>query len=247
MHLMRNRVKSVPFFIAGRRNILMAKQKVRATRHNGRKGENGVFKAGHNDRSFDVDTAEHIDSSRSFMNVYWDMYQGYNIADANGLRPERRFSFEEIEKAFKQGKTYFRILSTFATQEEWKIYPKNNRYEVTRSGKVRVVDSKKIVGTISTNGYCVVTDQTQEETQYYRVHRMVMETYNPIENSENFVVDHIDGNRQNNDISNLRWVTQRQNSEFRDENWAEISKNLQKLIEKRGYDWVNRLILLELE
>ena len=33
----------------------MAKQKVRATRHNGRKGENGVFKAGHNDRSFDVD------------------------------------------------------------------------------------------------------------------------------------------------------------------------------------------------
>ena len=75
----------------------MAKQKVRATRHNGRKGENGVFKAGHNDRSFDVDAAEHIDPSRSFMNVYWDMYQGYNIADANGLRPERRFSFEEIE------------------------------------------------------------------------------------------------------------------------------------------------------
>ena len=78
----------------------MAKQKVRATRHNGRKGENGVFKAGHNDRSFDVDAAEHIDPSRSFMNVYWDMYQGYNIAGADGVRPERRFSFEEIEKAF---------------------------------------------------------------------------------------------------------------------------------------------------
>ena len=153
----------------------------------------------------------------------------------------------EIEKAFKQGKTYFRILSTFDPQEEWKIYPKNNRYEVTRSGKVRVVDSKKIVGSISSNGYCVVTDQTQKETQYYRIHRMVMETYNPIEDSENFVVDHIDGNRQNNDISNLRWVTQRQNTQFRDENWAEISQNLQKLIEKCGYDWVNRLILLELE
>ena len=78
----------------------MAKQKVRATRHNGRKGENGVFKARHNDRSFDVDAADHIDPSRSFMNVYWDMYQGYNIAGADGVRPERRFSFEEIEKAF---------------------------------------------------------------------------------------------------------------------------------------------------
>ena len=61
----------------------MAKQKVRATRHNGRKGENGVFKAGHNDRSFDVDAAEHIDSSRSLMNVYWDMYQGYTTNEDN--------------------------------------------------------------------------------------------------------------------------------------------------------------------
>lgn len=40
------------------------------------------------------DAAEHIDPSRSFMNVYWDMYQGYNIAGADGVRPERRFSFE---------------------------------------------------------------------------------------------------------------------------------------------------------
>lgn len=153
----------------------------------------------------------------------------------------------EIEKAFKEGKTYFKILSTFDTQEGWKVYPKNTRYELTKSGKVRIVKTKKIVGAISVDGYCVITDQTQKETQYYRVHRMVMETYNPIENSENYIVDHIDGNRQNNDISNLRWVTPRQNSHFRDENWIEISKNLQKLIEKRGYDWVNRLFLLELE
>ena len=34
------------------------------------------------------------------MNVYWDMYQGYNVAGTDGVRSERRFSFEEIEKAF---------------------------------------------------------------------------------------------------------------------------------------------------
>ena len=33
----------------------------------------------------------------------------------------------------------------------------------------------------------------------------------------------------------------------RDENWAEINQNLQKLIEKKGYDWVNRLLLLEID
>lgn len=78
----------------------MPKKKVRATRHNGRVGKHGVFKPGHNDRTFDVDNADHIDPSRSYMNVYWDMYQGYNIADANGIRPERKFNFEEIEAAF---------------------------------------------------------------------------------------------------------------------------------------------------
>lgn len=152
----------------------------------------------------------------------------------------------EIEKAFKQGKTYFKIVSTLQ-EEEWKIYPNNTRYEITRSGKVRIADTKKLVGALNSYGYIVVTDQTKEQVEYYRVHRMVMETFAPIENSEDFVVDHIDGNRQNNDISNLRWVTLRQNSQLRDKNWAEININLQKLIEKRGYDWVNRLILLELE
>lgn len=48
----------------------MAGKKVRATRHNGRKGVNGVFKAGHNDRTFEVENADHIDSSRANLNVY---------------------------------------------------------------------------------------------------------------------------------------------------------------------------------
>ena len=54
----------------------MGKLKVRATRHNGRAGGHGVYKAGHNDRSFDPEKADHIDLSRSYMNVYWDMDQG---------------------------------------------------------------------------------------------------------------------------------------------------------------------------
>ena len=66
----------------------MEKKKVRATRTNGRKDSNGVFKAGHNDRSFNLENAEHIDADRSKWNVYWDYLQGYNLADENGVRPE---------------------------------------------------------------------------------------------------------------------------------------------------------------
>ena len=154
----------------------------------------------------------------------------------------------EIERAFKEGKTYFKILSVFGDyEEEWKIFPLNNRYEVSKSGKVRITETKKLVGSIDAHGYYVVTDQTQTPPQYYKIHRMVMETFNPIENSENFAVDHIDGNKQNNQFSNLRWVTLQQNSKFRDENWAELIENLHKLINKRGYKWVNDFILLELK
>lgn len=54
-----------------------------------RKDDNGVFKAGHNDLSFNLENAEHIDADRSKWNVYWDYLQGYNLADENGVRPER--------------------------------------------------------------------------------------------------------------------------------------------------------------
>ena len=167
----------------------------------------------------------------------------------DGIQAQIRYAKNRgvtIEKAYKKGATYFQIIEDI-TQDEWKIFPLDNYYEVSKSGKVRTTDTKKIVGAKTTQGYIMVTNQTVTPTKYYKVHRMVMETYNPIENSQNYVVDHIDGNKENNNISNLRWVTQRQNMIYRDENWAEISQNLQKLIEKQGYDWVNRLILLELE
>ena len=75
----------------------MGKKKVRATRTNGRKDSNGVFKAGHKDRSFNLENAEHVDADRSKWNVYWDYLQGYNLADENGVRPERQYLFDEVE------------------------------------------------------------------------------------------------------------------------------------------------------
>lgn len=178
-----------------------------------------------------------------------EMYQ-WNTME-NGIAAQIRYAKNRgviIEKAYKQGATYFTILEDRTGRfEEWKKYPKNEKYEVSKSGKVRLTEGHKLVGAVNTHGYVIVTYQHYNEYEYYRVHRMVMETFNPIENSDNYVVDHIDGNKLNNDFSNLRWVLQRQNTQFRDENWAEISQNLQKLIEKKGYDWVNRLLLLELD
>ena len=43
------------------------------------------------------------------------------------------------------------------------------------------------------------------------IHRAVLETFNPVENMENLQVNHIDGNKRNNVLSNLKWVTREEN------------------------------------
>lgn len=45
----------------------------------------------------------------------------------------------------------------------------------------------------------------------FSVHRLILETFQPNENSNNLQVNHIDGNKTNNCVSNLEWVTCQQN------------------------------------
>jgi hypothetical protein len=78
----------------------MANGKLRATRHNGRSNKNGIYRAGHNDRTFNVDNADHIDNERGIYNVYWDCYQGLNMAEKDGTRPAFKYNFEQIETLF---------------------------------------------------------------------------------------------------------------------------------------------------
>ncbi len=75
----------------------MSKEKMRASRHNGRSGKHGVYDVKHNDRDFDVANSEHIDAERTKLNVYWDCYQGYCL---NGDTSERKMTFTGIEKAY---------------------------------------------------------------------------------------------------------------------------------------------------
>lgn len=60
---------------------------MRMTIHNGRAGKNGTYNPKHNDRNFDISSAEHIDPERMPGNVYWN-WTGKNI------------SFEDAEKEF---------------------------------------------------------------------------------------------------------------------------------------------------
>lgn len=45
----------------------------------------------------------------------------------------------------------------------------------------------------------------------FRTHRLVLMAFNPIENMDKLEVNHIDGNKRNNNLSNLEWCTTSEN------------------------------------
>lgn len=92
--------------------------------------------------------------------------------------------------------------------------PFANKYFATRSGKIF---STKIGDFMSQadngNGYKsveILNDGAKKHKRYY-VHRLIMLTFNPIENFNKLEVNHINGIKSDNRLKNLCWVTKREN------------------------------------
>ena len=108
--------------------------------------------------------------------------------------------------------------------EEWRrcIYP-YIRYEVSNYGRVRHARNKKILqlqlskAPTTSKGwkpYCTVNIKIKEKWQKPFVHRLVAYAFIPLPSDNLFVkyqVDHIDGDKMNNRVENLRWVTAKEN------------------------------------
>ena len=98
-------------------------------------------------------------------------------------------------------------------QEQWKIIPEATNYEVSNTGLVRNKITKYILkGRRTPGGYLQVSikiDETQKFSNRY-IHRLV--ALNWIGNLENKKeVNHINGDKENNNIDNLEWVTPSEN------------------------------------
>ena len=100
---------------------------------------------------------------------------------------------------------------------EWRSITEASNYEVSTNGQVRNRTTKKILkGRLSKNGYLQVSikiDATQKFCNRY-IHRLVALHFiqNPNNKRE---VNHIDGNKENNTLSNLEWVTSSENQKHR--------------------------------
>jgi hypothetical protein len=84
-------------------------------------------------------------------------------------------------------------------------------YFVTTDGKIFSIKlNRYIIQRLDEKGYLSVSLNTNGYRKYMKVHRIVALNY--LSNPDNKPqVNHIDGNKQNNDVSNLEWVTGSEN------------------------------------
>lgn len=88
--------------------------------------------------------------------------------------------------------------------------------------------SRKVLtgGRTGEDGYNSVSLRHNGRQEQKLIHRLVAENFIPIEDGK-FQVNHIDGNKLNNDVSNLEWVSPKENMVHAVENglWTPPSKD----------------------
>lgn len=121
-------------------------------------------------------------------------------------------------------------------------------YSINESGLVKNKQGKIMKTRKDKYGYERLNLQKEGKKVTEKIHRLVMTTFNPVENANNMTVDHIDGNISNNNISNLRWVYLGENLNLKQMRDAdEASYFLKELMEEYSKEEIAEILKLALQ
>lgn len=94
----------------------------------------------------------------------------------------------------------------------------DGKYEIDLAGNVYAMKAyqqyaagRTLKAHINKEGYAHVVLYANQKTHMGFIHRLLMLTFKPIENAHTLEVNHMDGNRSNNSLDNLEWMTRSEN------------------------------------
>lgn len=121
--------------------------------------------------------------------------------------------------------------------EAWKQCYDLPDYLISTMGRIKK-DGVFYKGVLN-NGYLYLNLPNKKK---YRIHRLVLNTFQTNINANNLVVDHINGIKTDNRLENLRWATNEENIKLNFENRKPFDKEITRLLEKYGYDKTLQMI-----
>ncbi len=90
--------------------------------------------------------------------------------------------------------------------EQWRLIDGYDNYEISSHGRVRNNKTSRIMSAKYDNGYASIGLCKNKKRKFFLIHRLVAFAFLE-KNDEDIEVDHIDQNRSNNMVLNLRWTT----------------------------------------
>jgi len=101
------------------------------------------------------------------------------------------------------------------TNEIWKIVEDFKGYEVSNMGNLRIIHNKKKTIQLNKNNYGYIRktmyNHITKKCKRVSVHRIVAKAFISNNDSSKNFINHKDGNRSNNKVDNLEWLSHSQN------------------------------------
>ena len=119
---------------------------------------------------------------------------------------------ENVKRTWERGRKHINnkldyYIFDSTKQEEWIPITDYNGYDISNLGRVRVSKTQQILKPDNINHYLYVRLNGHKVS----IHRLMMKTFSPRKDADKMQVNHIDGNKHNNQLDNLEWCTSSEN------------------------------------